>query len=172
MDEVLVLLYLAAVVAANVSVMVFGPASTPINAFLFVGFDLAVRDRLHDQWERHIKRNMPLLILGGSVLSYILNADTARIATASCVAFAVSEAVKTFGYVLLRHSPRWKRVNAANIPAALADSLLFPTIAFGSFMPQVVIWQFVAKVVGAGIWSAVLYRGLYLDNVRSRRETW
>jgi hypothetical protein len=39
--------YAAAMVAANLLVSVFGPIITPLNAFVLIGFDLAMRDWLH-----------------------------------------------------------------------------------------------------------------------------
>jgi hypothetical protein len=38
--------------------------------------------------------------------------------------------------------------------------LLFPTIAFGVLMPEIVALQFVAKVSGGAIWSYVLEKKL------------
>jgi hypothetical protein len=36
------------------------------------------------------------------------------------------------------------------------DSVLFPTIAFGAFLPAIVLGQFVAKVAGGAVWSWIL----------------
>jgi len=36
------------------------------------------------------------------------------------------------------------------------DSLVFPTIAFGAFLPAVIALQFVAKVGGGALWSLAL----------------
>ena len=47
------------------------------------------------------------------------------------------------------------------IPAlfsAMADSTIFPTIAFGSFMPLIVLGQFAAKVSGGFIWAFIISR--------------
>ena len=38
------------------------------------------------------------------------------------------------------------------------DSILFPTIAFGSFLPLIVLGQFAAKVGGGFVWSLLLNR--------------
>jgi hypothetical protein len=38
---------------------------------------------------------------------------------------------------------------------AAVDSVLFPTIAFGVLMPEIVILQFAAKVIGGGFWSYI-----------------
>jgi hypothetical protein len=65
--------YLTAVVLANLSSAHFGPSASIINAFLFIGLTLSTRDRLHDQWGHHLKRNMGLLIVTGGLLSYLIN---------------------------------------------------------------------------------------------------
>ena len=50
------------------------------------------------------------------------------------------------------------RANVSNFFAAGADSLLFPTIAFGAFMPLIVLAQWTAKVLGGLVWSWVFAR--------------
>ena len=42
-----IIAYAAAMVLANLSVAVLGPWVSPINAFLLIGLDLALRDLLH-----------------------------------------------------------------------------------------------------------------------------
>lgn len=54
------------------------------------------------------------------------------------------------------------RVNGSNVPAALVDSIVFPTIAFGALLPWIVLGQFAAKVLGGFVWS------LLLNQVRTR----
>ena len=39
--------YAFSMTAANLSVAAFGPLVTPLNAFLFIGLDLVLRDWLH-----------------------------------------------------------------------------------------------------------------------------
>lgn len=154
-----VLMYLAAIVAANLLVARFGPAVTVLNAFLFIGLDLTARDRLHDAWcGRHLWLKMAALIATGAALSYFLNRDAGRIALASLIAFAAAGTVDAVAYHLLRGRPRWQRINGSNVPAALVDSLVFPTVAFGAFLPVIVIGQFAAKVAGGAFWSLVLLR--------------
>jgi uncharacterized PurR-regulated membrane protein YhhQ (DUF165 family) len=41
----------------------------------------------------------------------------------------------------------------SNVVGAAVDSLLFPTIAFGVFMPHIVVAQFVSKVAGGAVWA-------------------
>lgn len=151
----IILLYLAAIVAANVSVSLFGPAVAPINAFLFIGLDLTARDRLHEAWHgRGLWWKMGLLVLTGSVLSYLV-ADP-FVALASFVAFALAGLTDTATYAILGDRRRAVRVNGSNVGSALVDSIVFPTIAFGALLPGVVLGQFAAKVVGGFVWYAIL----------------
>lgn len=155
----LVILYLAAVVAANLSVAYFGPSSTIINAFLFIGLDITTRDALHERWKgKQLWLNMGLLVLAGSVISYLLNREGAQIALASLLAFALSNIADTVVYHLLRRYPKFAKVNGSNIASAAVDSVTFPTIAFGVFIPWVVAGQFLAKVLGGYVWSLILLR--------------
>lgn len=155
----LIVLYLAAIVAANLTVAWFGPSVTIINAFLFIGLDLTARDRLHDAWRGSgLAWKMGLLIAAGGLLSYLLNRDAGPIAVASTVAFATAASVDAIVYHLLRARPFLIRANASNIPAAATDSLVFPTLAFGGFLPWITLGQFAAKVAGGFIWSLILGR--------------
>lgn len=153
-----VVLYLAAIVAANVTVMLFGPAVSVVNAFLFIGFNITARDHLHDAWQgQHLKRNMFLLILAGSVISLAFGAG--RIAAASFVAFAVSETIDAVTYHALGNRRKLVQVNGSNVFSAAADSVLFPLLAFGwPPLLAVMAGQFVAKVGGGFAWSLVLAR--------------
>lgn len=151
-----VVLYLVAIVLANLSVAAFGPAVVIINAFIFIGLDLTVRDHLHDAWRgNNLIVKMTALIASGSILSWVLNRDVGQIALASFVAFAAAASVDSVVYYLLGRYPRWLRINGSNIPSAFVDSLIFPTIAFGAFLWPIVLGQFVAKVLGGFVWSII-----------------
>ena len=152
----MVALYIAAVVLANFSVWFFGPVSTPINAFLFIGLDFIVRDKLQDLWTgRHLFPKMGALIGAGALITFLLNPDAGRIAAASCIAFSISNSVDWGVYYMIRKKPWLVRANVSNFFAAGADSLIFPTIAFGAFMPLIVLAQWTAKILGGLLWSWV-----------------
>ena len=155
--NLIVLVYLAAIVAANLVVAAFGPAASIVNAFVFIGLDLTARDRLHDAWRgRGLPGRMAALIGLGGLISWLLNANAGTIAVASTVAFVAAAAIDSAVYHLLRDARRVVRINASNIAAAAADSLIFPTIAFGALMPIIVIGQFSAKVLGGFVWGLLL----------------
>ena len=152
-----ILMYLAAIVAANLTVATWGPSMTIVNAFLFIGLDLTARDKLHDAWHgRMLWPKMAGLITAGSALSWLINRDAGQIALASFVAFALAGVVDAGAYHLLRHRVWWQRVNGSNVLSAAVDSVVFPTLAFGAFLPVIVLGQFAAKVAGGALWSIAL----------------
>jgi uncharacterized PurR-regulated membrane protein YhhQ (DUF165 family) len=156
----LVCLYLIAIVLANLSVAKFGPNATILNAFLFIGLDLSSRDKLHEAWKgKGLFWKMVLLIAVGSFLSWLLNKNAGPIAIASLVAFAASASTDTMIYSLLHSRPHFVKINGSNILSAAVDSVLFPALAFGfPLLFSVMIWQFIAKVLGGFVWSIVLSR--------------
>ncbi len=155
--KLLVLLYLAAIVMANVTVAAFGPAALYVNAFVLIGLDLSCRDRLHDFWRREgLVWKMGLLILSGSCLSWLLSPTAGRVATASLLAFALAATGDALVYQLLQRHPYLVRSNGSNVVGAMVDSLAFPTLAFGEFSPVVSLLQFVAKFLGGFLWSLLL----------------
>jgi hypothetical protein len=165
----LIALYLVAIVAANLSVTYFGPASTIVNAFLFIGLDITTRDMLHERWEhKNLWLKMGALIAGGSALSWLLNRNAGPIAVASLAAFAASGLVDTVMYHLLRRHSQMLKVNGSNVFSAAVDSVVFPTVAFGVFMPWIAAGQFVAKVAGGFLWSMLLNRLVWQKKTAER----
>lgn len=164
---ILVVLYLVAIVAANLSVAYFGPAASIVNAFLFIGLDLTIRDLLHEHWQsRNLIRNMALLIVSGSFLSYALNANAGMIALASFFAFAAASTGDTIVYAILGNRAKMLRVNGSNVVSAAIDSVIFPAIAFGfPMLWGIMAGQFMAKVVGGFVWSLVLRQFWYESKV-------
>jgi len=143
------LAYAVAMTAANLLVATFGPSISPVNSFFLIGLDLTLRDWLHVRlktWQ------MGFLIVGTGTLTYLLNPAAEMIAVASAVSFLVAALVDWVVFVKITGS--WiKRANFSNALGAAVDSLLFPTIAFGVLMPEIVALQFFAKVAGGFIWS-------------------
>jgi uncharacterized PurR-regulated membrane protein YhhQ (DUF165 family) len=144
--------YAVAMTAANLAVSFFGPWVSPINAFVLIGLDLALRDWLH---VRLSYAKMGALIASTGLLTFLLNPAAGQIALASSVAFTAAAVVDWALFARLKGS--WlTRANGSNIGGAAVDSLVFPTLAFGAFMPQIVLAQFVAKVAGGALWSWAL----------------
>lgn len=142
-------IYAAAMTVANLTVAAFGPWVSPINAFVLIGLDLALRDWLHVRlkaWQ------MGALIAATGALTFALNPAAGKIAIASAVAFTAAALVDWGTFARLRGS--WMlRANGSNVAGAAVDSLIFPTLAFGVLMPQIVLMQFAAKVAGGALWT-------------------
>lgn len=151
--------YVAAISAANLLVAKFGPVVTPFNAFFLIGLDMAIRNSKHEKWENDkLPWRMGGLISASGIVSYAINPASGVIALASLVAFSASVAVDTIVYQALIKKPWAVKVNGSNGAAALADSMIFPMIAFGAFMPEVVTAQFAAKLAGGAMWSYLIMK--------------
>jgi queuosine precursor transporter len=152
-------MYLGAIITANLIITKFGPAASIITAFFCIGLDLTARDYLHEVWHNnHLKLKMGALIATGSILSWLVNSDAGRIAIASFIAFALAGAADTIVYSRLFNRLRIIKINGSNVGSALVDSIAFPTLAFGVFMPLIILGQFAAKVGGGFLWSLVIVK--------------
>jgi uncharacterized PurR-regulated membrane protein YhhQ (DUF165 family) len=144
--------YASAIIGANLLVAIFGPVITPLNAFALIGLDLALRDWLH---LRLPPQRMALLIVVTGGASYLLNPTAGVIAIASAVSFMTAALADWWVFAKLQGS--WqRRANLSNVCGAAVDSLLFPTLAFGALMPEIVLAQFIAKTVGGGLWTLAI----------------
>lgn len=150
----LILLYLATIIGANLITLYFGPSASIFNAFFLIGFDLSIRDWLHYKVS---KKLMFLLIIVSGGITYGVNQGAGVIALASCAAFTLASLADWFTFAVLPGS--WlKRSITSNCFGALVDSLVFPTIAFGSLIWPIILGQFVVKSLGGLIWSIIIGR--------------
>jgi queuosine precursor transporter len=166
----LVLMYLAAIVAANVTFGIWGMAVEPWVSMMLIGLDLTSRDRLHELWGgRRLVPKMAALILTGSVLSAWLGAlfaeGVVRIAVASALAFGATATADGLVFGVLPR--RWLRVNGSNVVGALVDSFVFPTVAFGEVDWYLVLYFAAVKAIGGAVWWLVL--GGWRDVAPARR---
>ncbi len=154
--------YLAAIVAANLSIAEWGPKAAVYNAFLFIGLDLTTRDALHDAWRGRLIRNMTALICAGGALSGVMGLWlgsgplAAKIALASTVAFTAAATTDALVYHWLRDRTWYERVNGSNMGGAAVDSLVFVALWPFGFQFTYAFTLFVAKVAGGVVWATVL----------------
>jgi hypothetical protein len=150
MTAILVAVYIAAMVTANMLVWWLGPWFSPINSFLLIRLDLTLRDVMHERFNRW---QLAAVICAGGLITWLVNPGAAHIAVASATAFIFAAAADWTAYTFLRSRPWLVRANGSNVVGAAVDSVLFPTIAFGVFMPHIIALQFAAKMAGGFIWS-------------------
>lgn len=150
-------IFIFSLVVANLLVAWLGPWFSIINAFFLIGLDLSIRDKLHESWKNNnLILKMGGLILFSSLISYLVNPATGMIAIASFCAFALSMIADTLVYHLLNSKSWFVKTNGSNVAGAAVDSLVFPTIAFGGLMLEIVLMQFFAKVIGGLFWTLFL----------------
>ena len=151
-----IFIYASAMTLANLSIATFGVWISPINAFIFIGLDLALRDWLHikiKMWQ------MGALIVSTGLITYALNPSAGMIAVASALSFML--AALADWAIFTKITGTWfKRANVSNVAGAAVDSIAFPTIAFGVLMPEIIAMQFVAKIAGGAIWTYLLNKNM------------
>lgn len=149
-----ILIYAAAMTLANLSIAAFGPAISPINAFVLIGLDLALRDWLHVRLK---PLQMLALIASAGVLTYALKPAAGKIAVASSAAFTAAALVDWLTFAGLRGS--WlRRANGSNVAGAAVDSLLFLALAPFPFSWAIAAQMMVAKIAGGALWAWALAR--------------
>lgn len=153
MSAILITIYIAAMVTANLLVWWFGPWFSPINAFVLIGLDLTMRDVLHERLSRW---QLAVVIVVGGLITWLVNPAAQMIAIASATAFTVAALADWAAYAALHRQSWFVRANGSNLVGAAVDSVIFPTLAFGTFLPTIIALQFAAKVSGGMIWSLVM----------------
>lgn len=154
MSALLVAIYIAAMVVANTLVWWLGPWFSPINSFLLIGLDLTLRDVMQERFNRW---QLAGVIVVGGLITWLVNPAAKHIAIASATAFIVAAVADWAVYTALRSRPWLVRSNGSNVVGAAVDSVIFPTLAFGAFMPGIIALQFAAKVGGGAIWSLIMH---------------
>lgn len=149
--------YLLSIVAANLLISKIGAGWTPVVGFFAIGLDLTLRDKLHERWSgRRLLLKMAALIAVGGVATVILSSGSLAVAVASLLAFTAASSVDAGVYHALRGSGKPRARYVSNIFGAAADSMVFPFMAFGTWMPAVILLQFAAKAAGGTMWAWVL----------------
>lgn len=152
-------IYVAAIVAANLLVACFGPWWSIANSFVLIGLDLSLRDFLHERWSgKFLWPRMIFLIATAGAVSFLLNPAAGSIAVASVVAFCVAGLADAMVFHRMSGHGYLGRSNASNAAGAVVDSLIFTWVAFGAVLPGVAAMQVSAKILGGAIWSLIIWR--------------
>lgn len=158
-----ILIYASAMTLANLSIAHFGPWVSPINAFVLIGLDLALRDWLHVR----LRALQMLSLIGASgLLTYAFNPSAQHIVIASAAAFTLAALVDWQAFSRLSGS--WlRRSLGSNVFGAVVDTVAFSALAFVLLSPSPKPWdvvaqiaslQFAAKLAGGSMWAWVLSR--------------
>ncbi len=153
--------YVGTIVAANWAsthcpAVHLGPLIVPAGT-VWAGCTFTLRDLLHDTL---FARGLVVAIVVGAGLSWLLASPP--IATASVLAFAISELLDTVVYARLRTRSRVQAVAGSNVAGLVVDSLVFVPLAFGSF--AAVPGQILGKTIATGLTVVLVL------SVRARRR--
>lgn len=127
-----------------------GPLIAPAGAFA-AGLALTLRDELEETGGRIL---VAAAIAAGAGLSFLLS--TPALATASAVAFAVSELADWLVYDRLRRSGRGRAVIVSGLVGGVVDSAVFLRLAFGPAGMSFLVGQVVAKWISVAVAGALL----------------
>lgn len=135
-----------------------GPCLVPVapglmapSGVLLIGAALALRDAVQEAMGRTW---VAWLIAAGAAMSLALSPPA--LAVASAIAFLLSELADFAVYDRLRARAMWAAVITSGVVGAVADSLLFSALAFGTvkWAPGLVLAKVYASALFAG-WVAV-----------------
>lgn len=136
-----------------------GPCLIPVgfglmapSGVLLIGLALVLRDEMHERLGRWW--TLAAMILGGALGFAVAPAS---VATASAIAFVLAEMLDWAIYSRLRAQGRHWAVLGSGAAGALADSVLFSVIAFGSAKWAPGLW--LAKIYASMAWSLWLATG-------------
>lgn len=155
----MIFMYLATIVVANLVVTHFGPQFLPLTAFILIPFDMVTRDYLHVRWKGQNEfylNKMLMLVAAGSTISLLINWESKSVSVASFFALFIAGLIDTIVFELMGKKPFMVRVNFSNAASALADSFIFPLVAFSLVDPRLIFKQATAKFVGGVLWSILL----------------
>lgn len=118
---------------------------TAPSGVIIIGLALFLRDIVQDAIG---KRKTIGLITAGIVISYFVNSN---VATASAIAFALSELIDFTIYTTIRSRSKPLAVLASGTAGGIIDSLIFLRIAFGStqFWQGQIIGKTAVAIIGA-----------------------
>lgn len=164
-----VVIYLAAFVAANLFVKHFGSYGLWFSAMFLIPFDFICRCLFHEKWKGSalIIRLLILTVLS-SVITVAINSDAANIAKASCAGFISAQICAGIFYQYFIKQTPFVKVNGSDLLAIISDSIVFQYIAFGGFNWQVTAGQIIIKFVGGLLWYYIIFNKLKLHEKINR----
>lgn len=175
-EVVCVLLFISVMACANLLIAHFGPWFLPVTAFFAVGVSLVSRDYLHDVWKDSpipFWPRMLAMIAAAAVLAYAVDQSAKMIAIASVLALTSSAITETLVFTTIFKSKWMIRSNVSSVFGAIADSIVFPLVAFGYAGVEgfwlLVATQTLSKSLGAGFWSTIFRFTINPDEKRARR---
>lgn len=158
---VFIVLFLAALTAANLIVKHFGPTGLWFSSALLIPFDFICRCIFHETWKgRRLIINLLLLTIASGIITFAINHEALNIALAS---FAGIVAVQIFAgifYQTFKKKSFFIKVNLSDLVAIIVDSLVFQLVAFHVINLEITGGQMLIKIVGGLFWYFIIFKFL------------
>lgn len=167
-----ILLYLIAIIAANVITAAFPPMQVghlliPCGSWL-IGLTFLLRDWVQHKYGRKVAYQVIATSLFLSAITTYMLGDGYMVVLASAAAFLVSETTDTEIYTRLK-MPLAYRVLWSGAVGGIVDSVVFVTIA--GFPAQAIIGQAVVKVFMQGLAALVIMVAVGHRNDRNTQQS-
>ncbi|WP_215268855.1 hypothetical protein [Escherichia coli] len=153
-DRLLAFVYVAVFVIINLIVNHCGPWVIPITTVAAVCVNMMIRDFL--LYDSGLKWSATTCAIAGAI-TVLINYDAGMVAIASFVAVVSGAFISGGVYRILPgdfDSKRWP----ANIASAIGDALIFPTLSFMAFMPEISAMQFISKMASVTVITIIMRR--------------
>lgn len=170
----IILLYLAGIVAANVVTAAIMPVQLgaliiPTGTFL-VGLTFILRDYVQREHGRNKTYGIILIALIVSACTSFLLGDTLLIVGASAIAFLASETTDTEIYTRLRLSFA-RRVLFSGLAGGILDSVIFVVIGLSPLGAGFVPWEFIPMAILGQIFAKSLMQALGVGFIKTMEKT-
>lgn len=153
-DRLLACVYVAVFVIINLIVNHCGPWVIPVTTVAAVCVNMMIRDFL--LYDGGLKWSATTCAAAGAI-TVMINYDAGMVAMASFVAVVSGALISGGVYRVLPgdfDSKRWP----ANIASAIGDALIFPTLSFMAFMPEISAMQFISKMAAVTVITIIMRR--------------
>jgi hypothetical protein len=156
---VLIAIYLAVLVAANLVVYTTGQVALLLTGLVLVPLDFSIRVRLQEAWSGPgLWLRLAVLMVAGGGLTILVLPDASQVALASVSAFAAGSLL---GAVVYAAALRWRTTVARGCSLgamAAIDSVVFPMLAFEQVSGWLMVGQFLMKWLASGVFLVILNR--------------
>lgn len=161
--KIIMLLFLAALVAANLIVNHFGSYGLLFSSALLIPFDFVCRCIIHERYKgTRLLAVLSALTIAASILTYIVNTQAKSVAIASVCGFIAAQLAAGIFYQCFKSKSYFVKVNGSDLVAIVFDSLLFQFIAFGTIIPTITAGQVCIKLAGGLVWYFLIFKKLKL----------
>ena len=158
-NTLFIILYLVALVAANLIVKHFGPYGLWFSSAFLIPFDFICRCIFHETWKGYkLVLNLTLLTIVSGIITFVFNHDALNIAVASFAGIVSVQIFAGIFYQIFKKKSFLVKVNLSDLVAIVVDSIVFQMVAFQTINFQVTGGQILIKMLGGLFWFFIIFK--------------